>query len=115
MVTAEGIADELVLRGAIAEEGRPLALSCAKQAMEWVTNYIHAPDVPEGLFYTCVELASSLLCGVQASSGAGSGVASISEGDTTISFREASGGAALSAAAARHYAQLGRYRKGLFQ
>ena len=62
MVTAERIADELVLRGAIAEEGRPLALSCAKQAVEWVANYIHAPDVPEGLFYTCVELASSLLC-----------------------------------------------------
>ena len=115
MVTAERIADELVLRGAIAEEGRPLALSCAKQAVEWVVNYIHAPDVPEGLFYTCVELASSLLGGVQASSGTGSGVASISEGDTTISFQDASGGTALSAAAASHCAQLGRYRKGLFQ
>ena len=70
MVTAERIADELMLRGAIAGEGRPLALSCAKQAMEWVANYIHAPDVPEGLFYTCVELAGSLLDGVQAATAA---------------------------------------------
>lgn len=80
---ASDVLAEIVLRGkAVGEE--PAALSYINQASASIKAYCNLVTIPDGLFYAWVEIASCL-----ASSGGGGSdsVASISEGDTSISYR----------------------------
>ncbi len=81
--TANDVLNELVLRGKAVGEG-PAALSYISQAAESIKAYCNLPTVPEGLFYAWVEVAS---CLISSGGGGGDNVASISEGDTSITFR----------------------------
>lgn len=84
--TATDVLTELMLRGkAVGDE--PAALSYIHQAAESIKAYCNLPTVPEGLFYAWVEVAS---CLISSGGGGGDNVASISEGDTSISFRPTS-------------------------
>lgn len=81
--TETDVLNELVLRGkAVGDE--PAALSYIAQAEESIKAYCNLPTVPEGLFFAWVEVASYL---ISSGGGGGDNVASISEGDTSISFR----------------------------
>lgn len=83
--TATDVLNELVMRGKAVGDA-PAALSYIAQAGESIKAYCNLPTVPEGLFYAWVEVAS---CLISAGGGGGDNVASISEGDTSISFRSA--------------------------
>ncbi len=84
--TASDVLTELVKRGKAAG-GEPAALSYIDQAAELIKSYCNLPTVPDGLFYAWVEVSS---CLISSGGGGGDGVASISEGDTSISFRSQS-------------------------
>lgn len=81
--TSTDVLVELVKRGkAVGDE--PAALSYIDQAAELIESYCNLPIVPDGLFYAWVEVSS---CLISSGGGGGDNVASISEGDTSISFR----------------------------
>lgn len=77
------VLNELVMRGKAVGDA-PAALSYIAQAEESIKAYCNLPAVPDGLFYAWVEVAS---CLISSGGGGGDNVASISEGDTSITFR----------------------------
>lgn len=81
--TANDVLAELVLRGKAAGDD-PAALSYINQAAETIKAYCNLPTVPDGLFFAWVEVAS---CLISSGGGGGDSVASVSEGDTSITFR----------------------------
>lgn len=83
--TATDVLNELVMRGQAVGDA-PAALSYINQAAESIKTYCNLPTVPEGLFFAWAEVAS---CLISSGGGGGDHVASISEGDTSISFRPA--------------------------
>ncbi|MEA5134649.1 MAG: hypothetical protein VB035_00760 [Candidatus Fimivivens sp.] len=84
--TANDVLNELVLRGKAVGD-TPAALSYINQAADSIKAYCNLPTVPEGLFFAWVEVAS---CLISSGGGGGDNVASISEGDTSITFRPTS-------------------------
>ena len=83
--TANDVLNELVMRGKAVGDA-PAALSYIAQAAESIKAYCNLPAVPAGLFFAWVEVAS---CLISSGGGGGDNVASISEGDTSITFRPA--------------------------
>ena len=80
--TSTDVLNELVKRGQ-AEAASASALSYIEQAAEQIKSYCNLPTVPNGLFYAWVGVSSCLI----SSGGGGGDVASIKEGDTSITFR----------------------------
>lgn len=75
----------LVTRGVIASVNDAAAGSYVDQAADSIKAYCNLPVMPDALFWAWVDISSRLI----ASSGGGGNVASIKEGDTSVTFAAA--------------------------
>lgn len=84
---------------------------------ETILNYCHLDEVPAGLTYTAARMAADMYRqeGYGSAAGPSGNPASITEGDTTVSFRDASASGAYGAYAEgiikNYTVQLNRYRR----
>lgn len=81
---------------------------------ELIRNYCHLDEVPEGLLHTSYRMAAEMYRGENVGQEEGTqSVASITEGDTSVSFRQT--GTELRDTIMRDYkSMLNRYRKVVF-
>lgn len=83
MKTEEDVFAELVARGAVVEEEREKTLSFIREVKQRIYAYCGIPDpapAPDAIFYPWVAMTESRI-------GAGAEIASITEGDVSISYR----------------------------
>lgn len=81
---------------------------------ETILNYCHLPELPEGLKNTAYRMAIDVYRaeGIGASDAPAGDVASIKEGDTTVSFKQAASESFYTASVLKNYTvQLNRYRR----
>lgn len=82
-----------------------------EEAEEVVKNYCNINEIPAGLLITASHIAIDIYRGLNQSGEEGLSVSSITEGDTSISFRKDAEESSVNNITSRYKASLNRFRK----